>query len=372
MTITRQCTLTAERQTTADLSVFAATAPSISSTIARTGTYSYRAANTTYAFGRAITSMSAVRIGYWLHHNGVTAGGFPQLFMVGSGTSLDESYLLRVEWDEATGVLRVRRATASNTYETLDSASVPAALLATASHVHVGMTLYSHASSGFLTVYVNGVAVLNHTGDTRLSAWNGLGGGSSAQIFDTSFSRFWVAGRAQSGDSSFASFAYADDIFVDSYASEPDLPVPSRRFLERICNAAGGNAEWTPLASTNVSQIDDGQPNGGANDGDTTYNKAEAANLRDTFEFNSITLPDGYRVIAVMPYAHCKSLDSGPEISLHLWDGATYGDGADQVPPLDYTIELFERFTEMPDTSEFDEAGVNGLQAGYRSRGTFA
>lgn len=372
MTITRLCTLTAERQTTADLNLFATVAPIVSSTIARTGTYSYRLSGTTSAFGRALpSSISAIRIGYWIHHSNPSVGGFPNLFVLGNGTDIDESLLIRVEWDEANGVLRVRRATANSTFETLASASVPASLLATATHIHVGLTYYAHATNGFLTVYVNGVAVLELEGDTRLSAWNGVGGGGSAQTFGTTFSRFWVAGRVDAGDAAWISFCYVDDIYVDSYDSELDGALPQKRFLERICNGAGEDAEYTPLASTNVSQIDDGEPDGGPNDGDTTYNKAEAADLRDTFHFSDIALPDGYRVVAVIPYAHCKALDAGPEISLHLWDGADYLDGSDQVPPADYTIEVFERFTTMPDLSPFSEADVNGLQVGYKSAGVY-
>jgi hypothetical protein len=376
MTITRQWTLTAERQTVDDLLSFTATTvPTTSSTLARTGTYSYKFVTTGAAIGRSVESTDAIRAGYWFNHGGVAAAGAAGLFVIGSGTDNDQSPLIFVIWDGTSNEIRVRRATGNDTFETLDSVAAPASLIATSNWVHVAITYYAHATLGFLTVYINGTDVLTLTGDTRLSYWNGVAGGGSAQLFSTAITTVWAGGRiATSGYGSTAwdtTDNYLDDFYCDSYASESDVPVPMRRYLERIANGAGVDAEWTPLASTNVSQIDDGQPNGGANDGDTTYNKAEAANLRDTFTFDDITIPDGYRVVGVIPYVHAKKLDAGPQISLHLWDGSQYADSATLEVEADYTVETFYRFEEMPDTSAFDEAGVNGLEIGYMSLGTY-
>jgi len=286
--------------------------------------------------------------------------------LTGGVADLNGAPVIRVQWESDESAISFRRTDGSGSYETLESVAAPASLTTRSTYLHLGLTLYSHATLGYMTLRINNQTVLSMVGDTRLSYWNG-----SSVVYDTSFNRFFVAGRV-TGSTGWNSNAYIDDIYVDDMTGEVDSPVPTRRFLERIANGAGTDAEWTPAASTNVSQIDDGQPTGGANDGDSTYNKAESADLRDTFTKGSIAVPDGYRIVGVIPYVHCKSLDAGPEISLHLFDGVTYDDSADLEVPLDYTIEVFHRFEELPDDTPFTETDVNNLEIGYRSRGVYA
>src|SRR5690606_37640247 len=113
MTIRRLFTLTAERQKIDDVTFFlppSGTVLSTSNTKVNTGDYSYRLINLGNAFGRPFTSMSAIRVGYWLNHVGLAGGGLPSLFCVSAGSDLDDSPVLRLDWSYAEGVLRIRRA----------------------------------------------------------------------------------------------------------------------------------------------------------------------------------------------------------------------------------------------------------------------
>ena len=107
---------------------------------------------------------------------------------------------------------------------------------------------------------------------------------------------------------------------------ESPAPVPSRRFLMSLPTSAGADSGWTAVpAVANYLNVDDNP-----NDGDTTYNKALSANLRDTFNVTDVTLPADHRIVAVLPSPFVKRLDSeiAHQLSVHAWDGAQYGDSA--------------------------------------------
>jgi hypothetical protein len=72
-----------------------------------------------------------------------------------------------------------------------------------------------------------------------------------------------------------------DDLYVlDSTGVELNEPLTSAvRVLVLDAAAAGDFAQWTPLTSTNVSNVDET----GTHDGDTTYNSAASTGLKDSF-----------------------------------------------------------------------------------------
>src|SRR6185369_10251257 len=82
--------------------------------------------------------------------------------------------------------------------------------------------------------------------------------------------------------------------FSEIYGNNTDGSAPNNgawintgpyRIECRRATAAGNYAQFTPLSSTNVSNVDDTH----GNDGDTTYNAGTAAGNKDTFQFGSIT-----------------------------------------------------------------------------------
>lgn len=61
--------------------------------------------------------------------------------------------------------------------------------------------------------------------------------------------------------------------------------------VEKVPSGAGGVTQWTPSASTNVSNVDEGI---GATDSDSTYNSSSTAGQVDTFAYTNYSLAGPY------------------------------------------------------------------------------
>lgn len=340
MTITRRGQLTAETQFTGDFLTEGATAAVISNTKAKTGTYSYRHQTTTNPTGLAIPASDQIRAGYWLNHLGIPAGAQGWLLRWIQGSTLNGFY-----WDEDDTLVRL----------SLNGSNVASVSLGGSNinrndtWMHIGVNVYANAS-GFATLYVDGLQVLTYSGNT-------------AGNIDT----VYFGGRI-GGGSGWGVSAYFDDFYVDTATGESDVAPPSKRFLFSLVNAAGTNAQWTPSAGSNFQNVDDS----GAPDGDTTYNKAASAALKDTFNTTNITVPADHVIRAAIPLAIVKRTDTGvaSQIRLHSYDGATYQNGSDQTPSGSYNT-LWERQTLQPDSSAWNETDFNAMEFGLESRGSF-
>lgn len=342
MTITRRGQLTAETQFTGDFLTDGAVAAAISSTKAKTGTFSYRNTSNTNPTGLAIAATSQFRAGYWLNHLGPFAtNGQAVLFRWFSGADEHQLY-----WHLNDNLVKLD----------IDSVQVATVAIATANlnrndtWMHVSLHFKAHASAGFVSLYVDGVLVFQYTGNT---------GGNVDSVY------FGGNNAPQSG---WAAFAYFDDFYVDDVVGESDIAPPSKRFLFSLVNAAGADAAWTPSAGSNFQNVDDS----GAPDGDTTYNAALSASLKDTFNTASIAVPAGHEIRAAIIVAIARRTDAGvtSQIKLHSYDGATYQEGSAQTPGISYNT-LWERQTLQPDGSAWNETDVNAMQFGVSSAGSF-
>lgn len=368
MTIERLAQFTAETRVLTDLSLVTGTdVPAISSVQAKTGTYSYRVQTTDAPWGAGFSSpKTAIRIGFWLYMNSTSVDD-GIIYRVGYSTAnTTTSMHLRIYYNDATGTLQILRPLDNTDYEELDSIAVPSVFLTTGTWFHVGITHKIDSADGFITMYINGTSVMEFVGDTRPSRFNFVEDPDVVEyVNDTPFVH--IMGRLNSAAGGFSD-VFVDDVFVDSIVGEDDAPVPSRRFLMVLPTGAGEDAEWIPLSSTNVSNVDDNP-----NDGDATYNKALAADLRDTFAMGDITLPVDHRIVAVLPSPFAKRLDSEIQhlLSVHAWDGLQYEDSADLDLSMSYDVPVFARFTLQPDGSAWTEGDFNAMEFGYRARGTF-
>lgn len=364
MTITRLQQFTAEDRVTSRLTSYTTVTQTISSTKARTGTYSYRLDSTPIAFGMVVpTPVAAYRVGYWLNHNGIGTDVKSILYMAATGKTVYESPMIMVRLNGITSNLEIVRPVSgtSDSWEVLATVTIPAALLVTNTWVHVGICHKIDATTGFLSVYINGALALSLTGDTRP-----YGQGSGTPSFASTASYIFSAGSWTTGSGAFSTFAYVDDFYIDSYVGEVDAPVPARRFDVMLVTGAGANAEWTPSAGANYACVDENP-----NTGDTDYVKALAADLKDTYAFGDVTVPTDHRIVAMIPTVFIKNLDVGPLVRLHAYDGSTYANSDDLTPALDYTIPLFARFETQPDATDWNETDANAATFGIESRGTF-
>lgn len=340
MSITRRGQLTAETQFTGDFLTEGATAAVISSTKAKTGTFSYRHQTTTNPTGLAIPASDQIRAGFWLNHLGIPASAQAWLFRWISGSTLNGFY-----WDENDSLVRLSLNGSDVASVSLGSTN----LNRNDTWMHVGLNVFANAS-GFASLYIDGIQVFNYLGNT----------GSN---IDT----LYFGGRI-GGGSGWGVSAYFDDFYVDTATSESDVAPPSKRFLFSLVNAAGADAQWTPSAGSNFQNVDDS----GVPDGDTTHNAALSASLKDTFNTASIAVPAGHEIRAAIILAIARRTDAGitSQIKLHSYDGSTYQSGAAQTPSVSYNT-LWERQVLQPDGAGWNETDFGLMQFGAESSGSF-
>lgn len=370
MTITRLAQFTAETRILTDITILSGSIsyPSISSAQAKTGTYSYSAGAETSTFGKALPAgISAGRMGWWMYMDSSAIGNTTSaLFYIGDGNSGSAgANHIRCMVNDSIGEITIERPNGNNSWATLATATMPTQFSTTGTWFHVGVTLKIDDTDGFCTVYINGLSVISFTGDTRPSSWS-----SGPGTVYTITAKNWLGPTSTSGSGAAGWIGiFVDDAFLDSIFGEFDSPVPSRRFLLSLPTSAGVDDDWTAVpAVANYLNVDDNP-----NDIDTTYNKALSADLRDTFNVTDITLPADHFIVAVIPNAFAKRLDSeiAHQLSVHAWDGSQYGDSADIDLTMAYDVPVFARLTLQPDGSEWNETDYNAMQFGYRSRGSF-
>lgn len=363
MTTERLAIYSAETRILTDLT-FLAFQPTISSTQAKTGTYSYRHDLGKGAAGKAFeTPQTAIRTGFWFYMANSAINDTTYLYHSGMSKTIGfGNSRLAVRFDLSGGLLSLERPLTGSANEVMATAPTPSQFSTTGTWFPVGITHKIHATDGFVSIFVAGDRVLHYEGDTR-PAWF-----SVTRHYDDTTAYCLVAGGAGTSGAQGFTDAYVDDHFIDSIVGEMDGPVPARRFLMALPTTAGADAAWTPLSSTNVSNVDENP-----NDGDTSYNKALVADLRDTFNFSDITVPTDHRIVAVVPSVFAKRLDSeiSNGVSLHAFDGLTYEDSADLTLAMTYDVPAFARFLLQPDGSAWDQASFNAMQFGYKSFGDF-
>lgn len=360
MTVTRLGQLTAELQTLADVQPYGGGSglPTISSTRARTGTYSYRTTAAAAPFGLTLPVQSAVRLGFWLNHAGVSGNAAVAVAAIAVGESV-----VYVGWNGATNLLDLRLGYVQNSSEYNVVAEAPGGVISTPNTwMHVGVTYKCDEAAGFLSLYLDGALVLTFGGDTTV--WKRSSTLPTPK--QSGINGVYVAGTLSSA---WAAYAYVDDLYVDGYAGEEDAAPSSKRFLFGRVNAAGGLAEqWTPVGDTAAWKCLDETPP----DNDTTYAKALLTGKRDVYGCADITVPVDHQVRAVIPVAMTRKTDAGidSKLKLGLYDGAQTRLGEAQVLPTAYGVR-WDRFTAQVDGSIWTEAAVNSQQEALESAGSF-
>lgn len=364
MTIETIAVFGAETREVTDIT-FLAFSSAISSAQAKTGTYSYARVLGSGVAGKALlTPLTAIRTGFWIYmsSSGIQDttflfwGGMSKVFATGSSQ-------LHVRFNTGSGLLELRRVLDASNYEVLATCPIPSQFSTTGTWFPVGITWKIDATDGFFGIYVGGSQVMSYTGDTRPTYFSGT------RHFDTTTQYVLVAGASGTSGAQGFNGAFIDDHYVDSYVGEDDAPVPSTRFLYTLPDGAGADHAFTPVGSgTNYQNVDENP-----NTGDTDYNKALAADLRDTFTFANITVPTDHKIKAAYVLIFGKRLDSEiPNgVSLHAFDGVTYEDSADLDLTMTYDVPVFAKLPLQPDGSEWTETDFNAMQFGYRSRGSF-
>lgn len=318
---------------------------SISSTKAKTGTFSYLYAGTTRPRGKTFASVSQIRSGVFINHNGTTGtGGATRWAII---HYIKSTVDILVAWNNSTSTLDI--VVNGTAVDSVDVASV--GFSTTNTWYHVGVTCKADATTGFVSAYLDGTQILTYSGDT--------GTGITAAYF---------GGRTSSSGGTWGSSAYFDDWYVDSASGEADAAPNSYRFLWSPVSSAGTSAAWTATGATpNYACVDDAVPND-----DTDYVSAASAGLIDYYNTTNVTVPTGYVVNAVIPTAWAKKTDAGTasEIKVGTRLSATDSTNTSQSLPTAYG-PVMERFTTKPGGGSWSETDVNSAEMMIESSGAF-
>lgn len=336
MTITRLNQLTAETQYISDLLTDGVLAATISSSKAKTGTYSYAFASTTKPTGMALSNKTEIRAGVWINHIDVSDEGV--IFRWYHA----DSHRSEIHWDNGdNNIYYIHDGTIRQTI-----GQAAANINRTDTWMHLAITI---KDGSFVTVYLDGIALFSHTGAT-----------------DGAIVSFYFGGA--SSLNGWNSTTYFDDFYIDDTTGESDAVPPQKRFLFQLVNGAGADAQFTPSAGSNFQNVDDA----GAPDEDTTYNKGLSSGLKDTFNTAPVTVPTDHVIRARITLAIAKKTDGGTnsQIKLHTYDGSTYQSGSAQSLTTAYATK-WERQVLQPDGTAWNETDANSMQDGYESAGSF-
>lgn len=221
---------------------------------------------------------------------------------------------------------------------------------------HLGVDVKCHASAGWITLYIDG---------NQVATWSGNTGATNIDLVK-------YGSETSSSGNQLTAYTYMDDLYIDDTSGEVAAAVvPSYRFGFVTPN---GNGNYSQCAGSdgnsvnNYQQVDE-QPN----DGDTSYNKATAADQHDTYAMTSYTIPTSHVVTSVIPVAICKK-GAAVDIKIHpmIRENAADWEGTAVATTTGYGNVLYERRTTAPDGDPWDQTNTDAMEVGFGSSGTFA
>ncbi len=217
-----------------------------------------------------------------------------------------------------------------------------ASVVVAGSYHHIEAKVTFSDTVGEVTVNVNGVAVLTlTTQDTSTGTlvwdtfWTHTGGGGTADWDD-----LWVCdGSGASPWEDFLGDARVDSVFP---------------------TGAGATTGWTPLSSTNVSNVDETAP-----DGDTTYNSTATLAVTDTFVVGDSPVI-GATVLGVQGCVSVRKVDAGTgTIALVTRHSSTDYPGSTQSLLTTYAYYLNIAQVNPGTSAAWTESNFNSAEFGY-------
>ena len=209
----------------------------------------------------------------------------------------------------------------------------------------VSMHFRVHATLGKWTVTVDGIQVVDFSGDT-------LGTGSP----DTSNGVAFGAGTS-------AVYKWDDIIISDGIGGAPFNGLLADRRIETIRpDGAGTATNFAPFPAdaVNWNKVDEAVP-----DDDTTYVEDAVSAQRDTYTHTNMTLtPASIDALVVKTLA--KNPDGGSNNIKHVIDSsASISVGAAVATTSEYTVQQTVFETDPATATAWIKAGVDAVEAGF-------
>lgn len=212
---------------------------------------------------------------------------------------------------------------------------------------------FSLLDAGSFEVKVDGATVFSGSADLR----DGTG--------DTSTISHLRLGGIRDGGVGATAMRYSDIIIADGSGSAPwndffgDLRIESK-----VPDADGATAAWTPLSSTNVSNIDDAL---GAYDDDTTYiSSATVDQINDSSHANHV-LTDVTTIHFVQMSALIRN-DGATNARVRIKSGATVSETADITLSTAYQWRNLLALVDPNTSAAWTLANINAAEFGVKAR----
>lgn len=210
---------------------------------------------------------------------------------------------------------------------------------------HIEFYVYIADSGGRGVMKINGVTVIDYTGDTKP--------GTPSNVYI-----LYLYGGTSVAH-------YTDDIIInDDGGSAPDNTYPGRvRLFPLRPSGAGSYTQWDASAGSNYDCVNEVP----ASSSDYVYTTVD--NEIDSYALDNLSgLPSGATFKSVIVVAEAL-LDSGSKkLALGVRSGSTDSFGSDKTIGVSY-LPYYERFTTDPaDSNPWTESDINALEVAIKSR----
>lgn len=208
----------------------------------------------------------------------------------------------------------------------------------------------SMLDSGSAEVRVDGVPVISVSGDF--------------QITSATFSTLRMAGIQGSPTGPFSRFD--DLIIMDGSGSAPfnDF-IGDMRQEYQIPDADGAVTQWTPLSSTNESNIDDTLGN---YDDDSSYISESTVDDVNLASHNNFSLTDATSIFYACLAALSRQETTGSELALRVVSDGTPEDGPDLTLTTAYKWKKHHFLVDPDTTAAWTLSGLNAAEWGVKHR----
>lgn len=217
---------------------------------------------------------------------------------------------------------------------------------------HIGVDAKFAASGGWVTIYLNGIAVKSVTGNTGTTPALYLFYGAAAAGF----------GAIRCGAT------YFDDLYVDDTTGEvATAAVPALRFGWMQADGDGNYSDMLGSDGNRVSNyalVDDNPKND-----DTDRVEADAAHEKDSYVTATYTVPTQHLIRAVIPLVYARKTGTlGTLLALGTRLAGVDLVGADQSPSMLY-LPLWERQVAKPGGGDWLQADVDAVEVYCEAHG---
>ena len=308
-----------------------------------TGDYGYRMHSDNWKWGRAvIPATRQVRVGCHFH------GGGPH-----SVGNIFYNIVLKTSGGTRIAYTAVR----SNMYPAIyiynsSDAAVTGKFYKMSQWMHLGIDVKIDSSSGWFTLYINGIQELEWTGNTGNSDISWVEFGANGQHGGAGYYQHW------------------DDLYIDDSTGESSAsPLPINRFFPLTLDGNGNYAQWLGSdgnSTDNYLLLDERGPS------TSDYVVVSGANLNDSYTMSNYSyFPSDVTYHALIPTIYGYRGESTEEIAIGTRYSSTDVVGSGQAPPTASYNYLFERQTTKPGGGSWDETSVNGAELLIKSGGTY-